>query len=1285
MTAREELTQALASADAFDDWLASRGFAPADADLSARVKAPLRGARIAHAEGAPRLLTLWRDFTARSAHGRNLREIQREANALRVALEAGGVASYAPDLCLVACSDFLVVFPIDGDPFARRQRFTADALAREDAELTRAFRRLDAAELARLRTADAVEHDLPDDDPLAELLADIGEDRWTFEHLYAAQKLDDEFVWVMSDRRRRLVSILVDPAHRDLLADVLARLEEETPRTADGALDLPALLRPARVRNLLVAVADTVLLRLVLHRYLEAQYGPDEVEAAGESRTFAFGSYDDALDRATEIDRKLLDAGHQRMRRAHEKVNRQKKTSGPTLDLFAQLDEAPPVSVKDPEPFRDDIRQRSDHYQRTAGGDLHLGRVARAADALQRHLLERDLDFFATLLHDTRADRYSFHWADLDPKAFQQFYEQTIGTDIRLAVDDPGDGDGTPQVRVVPYHRTRKEQGAFYTQARLCDWLVARTVKVWFGAWHLDLSDFCKARRGKPAGRLAGVRARLDRLLDLRIIDPTCGGGIFLRAAFQYLVTVHRTVVETLTEQLPAADHAALFAESGRYALFAPSTPDGEWEWYVLLHMLYGVDVDMKAINVASNLLTLSSLAYKPGGLRFPSFINANLKPGNALVVPFTGDRRVFAEAWRDEIAALIALRARLRDLSLDDAEWTRLHDEARALTAFVTTVQVESVFGPQFPGLDPERLMERVKQVGVFLYEIEFPEVFFEADGSLRDRPGFDIVLGNPPWEEPAAEYKHFLPEFDPAYRKLDQKASLDRETELLEDPIIAERWERFTQSVDDYKALLTTPGIYRHQRARVHGKIPGAHTNLYKYATERTWHILADDGRAGLVVDNGLWGDVSATGLRRLLLDQGEVHAVIGFVNSNRLFDIDPRQRFACVVFAKGGRTETLRAVFMRSELSDLDDFDQLAAELPVARLRADADGPYKVPEIRSAQQWHAFQTFAAVPRLGDAQWNTDTYSRELNAGEQRHFFHTAPGEGFYPLIQGTQFNHFGVHQGELPDAWVDPGDDGAGGFLRDRQIGRIHKAIAEAIGGSGSQKERAEDWLRERTGSETLPPEWLRLDWDGYRLAWREIARNDDRRSMIAGILPPRVACSHKAPFIRPFTLHVDPDGLRWTPQYPPAQFLYLAGMLSSFACDAVARTRLAKTTMTKKLFLGMPVPAWTDSPTQRRVAELCCDLTCLPATAERPWADYTALAAALDRSPATHGLTDPAARREAEVELNALAAALYGLDRAGFRYLMDELFMTPKYRDEHGQLRDDIAREMPEEPR
>ncbi len=96
----------------------------------------------------------------------------------------------------------------------------------------------------------------------------------------------------------------------------------------------------------------------------------------------------------------------------------------------------------------------------------------------------------------------------------------------------------------------------------------------------------------------------------------------------------------------------------------------------------------------------------------------------------------------------------------------------------------------------------------------------------------------------------------------------------------------------------------------------------------------------------------------------------------------------------------------------------------------------------------------------------------------------------------------------------------------------------------------------------------------------------------------------------------------------------------------------------------------------------MAELTARLTCLPATVERPWSDYTELAKAVGLKPKRDGLTDPAQRREAEVELNALMAQLYGLSRKEFRFLMDLLFMTPGHREAHTLMRDDIAQRMKE---
>ncbi len=1095
---------------------------------------------------------------------------------------------------------------------------------------------------------------------------------WDLSDLFVGGELDERFVRFLDGQRERIARLLLDEKRRQQL---LQPLWEKLSQGFDGSSGTPSGRAPTlehialtrRLRSALVATVDTVLLRFVLYRYLEAQFGYALDD--GEQREIAFGGFDDLLAKTVSVSREALDT---------RRKGRGRKTRAPDaqLALFAHVDQ--------PEEFTREVRQRSEWYQQQAGGDLHHGTVAEAADVLQDYLLRYERDAFAELLAGTSTDDYSFHYADLDPRAFQRFYEGTIGTDLRVPHKSEG---GKGEVAVVAFHRNRKEQGAYYTDERLCRWLVERTLGRLYDAWEARFLSFVETAGRKPKGRLPAVRALLDELMSWRVLDPTCGGGIFLRAAFQYLAQKHERITG-LVRRLPE-DVSRTILREAPYSAFAESAEAGEWEWHILVHMLYGVDVDVKAINVASNLLTLSALSYKRNGVCFPSFIHCGLKPGNALVNPLpTGERGAFARRHGASLAQLIGLRRRLRDLSLDRGEWKMAHAEAREITSSIVRDEVSRAYDDVFGDLSSRELLQRVHRVGVFLYEAEFPEVFFEVPESrgapkvkLRTNPGFDVIVGNPPWEEPAAEGKQFFPEFDPEFSELKGQAALRREKALMKDPEIARRWTDFVASVDDYKRLLTA-GWYEHQRRRVRGRFPGAHTNLYKYATETAWKMAHDGSRIGLVLDGGLWSDLAASGVRELLLDHGSELSICGFTNNEELFKIHRSYKFGATVVTRGGRCAIVRAVFMQREFADLEAFDERAVEIDADTIRRHPRDSYPIPEVRNQTHLQAELALSAAPSLLDDPWNVDTYSREFNAGEQRSYFLPLRAR-LLPLVQGEQFNHFGVHFGELPTHGVDPSVKGGGGFLLDKQRGRLLDAVAAHLKERGKlrgkKREAAMGWVKAVTGKKAIPAAWIRLDWEQHRLAWRDIARNDDRRSLIAGVVPARVALTHTAPYVRPFRLVVNDDGIRYEPQYEDPHLLYLAAMSSSFALDAVVRSRLAKTHLTAELFRSLPVPPWSESAAQLRLAELCARLTCLPATEERPWADYETLARSVGLST-DDALVDDEERYDAEVELNALAAEQFGLGRTEFRFLMDTLFMTPKHKGIHAVMRDTIARRL-----
>lgn len=56
-----------------------------------------------------------------------------------------------------------------------------------------------------------------------------------------------------------------------------------------------------------------------------------------------------------------------------------------------------------------------------------------------------------------------------------------------------------------------------------------------------------------------------------------------------------------------------------------------------------------------------------------------------------------------------------------------------------------------------------------------------------------------------------------------------------------------------------------YQYQSAVVGGKRTGSDINLYKLFTERCFALLRDGGHCGIVIPNGIYKDLGATGLRK------------------------------------------------------------------------------------------------------------------------------------------------------------------------------------------------------------------------------------------------------------------------------------------------------------------------------------------------------------------------------------------------------------------------------------
>ncbi len=145
----------------------------------------------------------------------------------------------------------------------------------------------------------------------------------------------------------------------------------------------------------------------------------------------------------------------------------------------------------------------------------------------------------------------------------------------------------------------RKEQGIYYTPRFVTDYIVKETV-----------------------GRFLKERSH-NEILNIKISDPACGSGSFLIRAYDELLNYHAY-------------------RSGKYV----SELD-QWERLpILIKNIFGVDLDMQAVEIACLNLLLRSLAKRE---ILPSLAD-NIRQGNSLISGTEEElRNYFGDNWREK------------------------------------------------------------------------------------------------------------------------------------------------------------------------------------------------------------------------------------------------------------------------------------------------------------------------------------------------------------------------------------------------------------------------------------------------------------------------------------------------------------------------------------------------------------------------------------------------------------------------------------------------------------
>lgn len=795
--------------------------------------------------------------------------------------------------------------------------------------------------------------------------------------------------------------------------------------------NISALVQDDSYKKVLSTVVDTISLRQLMRRFLEGYYGPDSFNVDGIALGVGSGTLDEAIEKAVNIAKNVSEE------KDIKKLNRQ-KTSIEQLDIFKasftpeELEATSQVQVKEGKKgyLADLSKKASKQFELAYGGDLFAGSIGDAATKIDNELAnQNDVDWVKPYV-DTKEGNFSFRFEDMPPEAIEKQYEDSMSQNVQITLDKE---TNKPVVFFGDDEVEQKNKGAYYTDQHFVDYMVNQTVAVEFQKRY----DAIKA--SLKDGDIKEIDKSIKHLLNLKIADFSCGGGSFLRGAFL-----------KIAEQFNMLNSLDFPQEIRDKYDFLTNKEDSQylWEDYVMKHMIYGVDIDYKAVIISSLTLTLSSLEHKPKNTKLPQLIGRTWIHANSLInaVPYYKRENVFSK-YQKEIAKLRKLKFTDFNafIKLRDELTEKVLPEAGDVSKYASFIEINCI-------------------------EFCLPEIFFNEDGTLKPHGGLDIVIGNPPWEIWKPNSDEFFSEYDASYRSLPNKrAKKQLEKKIITKmPNVAEKWQDEQDRIKAGSKYYRSTDNFHYQTWKVNGRKTSSDLNLYKVSLERFAQLAKDNASFSILVPDNFATDNGSTGIRHLVIDHYKLNEFLSFENKKGIFEAVHRSyKFAVLTFGnkKTEKEASFKAFFYRHDLSDLNN-DEVKLDYPLSFLFEMEPERYAMVEARNTVIFNLFRKIRATfSPLRDTK--LIKFSRDFDGTNDADLFISVSQatNKDIPLYEGKYINQFRI----MPDK------------------------IAYKIKRDSVEK-RVGDLYKE------------------YRIGLRKVARSTDKRSLIATLLPPNVTSTY-----------------------------------------------------------------------------------------------------------------------------------------------------------------------------
>jgi hypothetical protein len=560
------------------------------------------------------------------------------------------------------------------------------------------------------------------------------------------------------------------------------------------------------------------------------------------------------------------------------------------------------------------------------------------------------------------------------------------------------------------------------------------------------------------------------------------------------------------------------------------------------------------------------------------------------------------------------------------------------------------------------DEIIRLAEQYQFFHWHLAFPNVFGvaksveEAENQKAGwNDGFDVLLGNPPWEKVEIEEIPFFASRRPEIANLQTASQRKKAIQALRatDPTLYQSWLEYQLTREKEREFIRGSGNYPLTGS---GKF-----NTYALFAELARRTISLKGRTGLVVQGGIATDSTTSEFFGDLVSTQTLAFWYEFENSEGIFPgIHRQMRFGIItILGSGAPREYTRMAFELSSIHDLNDTDRLINlyfdEFPLFN-----PNTVNCPKFKTSRDYKiARQTYKRFPILMREvdpirnPWNVDL-KRMVNMADDSEHFRTL-----------SQLIEIGCHEDECGNFTCQEGL-----YLRlyeskmfaqyDHRLGTFEGLTQEEIKAGNCRELK----ITEKQSPLVLVVSryWMPVDAVDYKLkliapdkkwllAYRDITNATNERTVICSVIP-KTPVGHTAFLI----------SSAWDAQKNAC----LLANLNSFVFDFLARQKLSGTHLS--LFILKQLPIIPPNEYTKTWADLI-----VPCVLELSYTAKDLQPFATDCGYIGESFRwDEERRFLLRCELDAAYFHLYGIEREDVDYIL-ETFPIIKRKDEqaHGE--------------